>query len=270
MSGPPAAGPLAFTCLLPVHPNAEPGLFRAAAASIAGNSLAPTEVLVCPDGPLPTRLRMAIADSGFRLLDHADRRGLHHALNQGLAWVRTPWVCRADGDDINRPDRFARQVAYLLEHPEVDVLGGAIEEHAEGGARRTKRAPTTHEAVVARARWRNPMHHMTVFFRRDAALEVGGYPAISRKEDYAFWLRLIGAGFRFANLPQVVVEARCHGLARRRSGLHNLASERALWRLRRDGPRAIARGATAAHAMRATVLVMPPIAALAYASLRCG
>ena len=268
MSGLATALPRDFTCLLPVHPRADADLFRGAARSITANTLQPAEVIVCQDGPPLAALNSAIVESGFRVIASDGPRGLHQALNSGLERVRTPWVCRADADDINRPDRFERQIRVLLDCPAVDVLGGAIEERVEGGDRRVKSAPTSHEAIVARARWRNPMHHMTVFFRLDAVRAVGGYPTIGRKEDYALWLRLIAAGRRFANLPEVLVEACCEGLARRRSGAHNLASEWALWRLRRAGPRDLARGATAAHVARAAILAVPPAAALVYAGLR--
>ncbi|MCC7502875.1 MAG: glycosyltransferase family 2 protein [Flavobacteriales bacterium] len=49
--------------------------------------------------------------------------GIAHALNTGLQHASTPLVARMDADDVCHPERLARQVAYLNEHPEIGVLG---------------------------------------------------------------------------------------------------------------------------------------------------
>jgi hypothetical protein len=95
------------------------------------------------------------------------------------------------------------------------------------------------------ASWRNPMNHMTVMMRRSSLMACGGYPEMGAKEDYGLWLRLIGAGAVFANLPDDLVQARLGwGFTQRRSGAGNLASEWRLYRMKRgipglDGPRAV-------------------------------
>ena len=43
-----------------------------------------------------------------------------------------------DADDIALPDRFEKQIAYLEAHPEVDMVGGAINEIDENGNNRGK------------------------------------------------------------------------------------------------------------------------------------
>ena len=249
-----------FTCLLPVHDGDDADLFRQAYASIIANTLPPTRILICQDGVLPPTLQRVVTETGAAIVENPGRKGLHHNLNHALARVETAWFCRADADDINLPDRFARQVAYLAGHPEVSVLGGAIEEVSPGGGAHLKSMPLAHAAISGRARWRNPVNHMTAFVRTEAARDSGGYPAIPRKEDYGLWLAMLARGHRFANLPDVLVRARLgtdfHG---RRGGLHNLASEYALYRLQPRSP-----GAAIIHLARATALASRTIARGAY------
>ncbi len=239
-----------FTCLLPVCAADDPAGFSRAFASIEASSLQPSAILVCQDGALPAALGQAVERSGAAVALNPGPKGLHHNLNNALAGVDTPWVCRADADDVNLPDRFERQADFLGAHADVDVLGGAIAEVAPTGRRRVKPAPLTHEAIAGRARWRNPINHMTAFMRVDAVRAVGGYPAIPCKEDYGLWLAMLARGARFANLPDVLVEAHVGpDFHARRSGLRNLASEHALFRLRRGTP-----SAAIVHTARALVL----------------
>jgi hypothetical protein len=228
-----------FTCLLPVHAKDDAAGFCLAFASLRANTLQPNAILLCQDGLLPAELGDAVARTGVPIALNPGPKGLHHNLNNALARVDTPWLCRADADDVNLPDRFARQAAFLAAHPDVDVLGGAIAEVSPDGRRRVKSMPTSHAAIVRRAHWRNPINHMTAFIRTDALRAVGGYPTIPRKEDYGLWLAMLARGMRFANLPDVLVEAVVGAdFHARRAGIANLATEHALYRLRGAKPSA--------------------------------
>lgn len=256
-------GPLTFTCLIPVHAADDADDFRAAFASILANSLPPDRILVCQDGGLPPALAEAVASTRAEVILNSGPPGLHHNLNRALREVRTPWICRADADDINLPERFGRQVAFLSSHPDISVLGGTVREIAPDGKSHNKIMPLTHKAIVARAAWRNPVNHMTAFIRTRAIHACGGYPDISRKEDYGLWLAMIARGARFANLPDVLVEARTgRDFLARRAGLHNLASERALYRLRGRTP-----AAALTHLARAAALSSRTVARGVYLGL---
>ena len=60
-----------------------------------------------------------------------ENRGLAVVLNDLLILCKEAnieYIVRMDADDISVPNRLANQVNYLLLHPEVDVVGGRIEE----------------------------------------------------------------------------------------------------------------------------------------------
>ena len=259
----------AFTCLVPVHGKDDAEHFRAALRSIGEATLAPTETLICQDGPLSPALQAAIRvlvrTPGVRVTTNPGPQGLHHNLNSAIEQVRTPWVARADADDLNLPRRFESQVRFARENPRVAVLGGGIVEFWPDGRERRKAMPQTHDEIVRRARWRNPINHMTAFFRTDAFRACGGYPNISMKEDYALWLTMIGKGFLLANLSQDLVRARLgDDFHRRRSGWRNLSSEYALYRLKRGVPRIGGASALAALAARVAALAFAGPAAVVY------
>ena len=235
--------PFAFTCLLPVWEGDAPESFLEAARSVETSTLSPDEILICQDGRLSQKMGRVVdgllQNPLYRLTVNEGPRGLHHNLNHAALAVKTPWIARMDADDLNRPDRFAAQVAFLAANPHVDVLGGSILEIGRDGVRRRRVTPLAHGDIVRRARWRSPMNHMTVFMRRETFLAAGGYPDLPRKEDYALWLRMISTGAVFAHLPQDLVEVRLgRDFARRRAGPANVISEYQLYLMRRglEGP----------------------------------
>jgi hypothetical protein len=267
------ASDVAFTCLVPVWGGDDPAAFEAAAGSLAASTLAPDATVIAQDGPLPAPLLAAVERAAevlkARRVVSDEARGLHNNLNHAMKTVETPYVARFDADDINLPDRFAAQVAFARRHPGLAALGGAILEFSPDGRVRRKPAPTTHEAVLRFAAWRNPINHMTAFFRRDAFLAAGGYPNIPLKEDYGLWLTMLAHGERLDNLPQVLVHVRLgEHFHRRRAGLNNLASERALHRLKRAVPGLDPRASAAALLARSAALALRGPARLAYWGLR--
>jgi len=150
-----------------------------------------------------------------------------------LAEIGTEWVARADADDINLPDRFSRQIAFIeAQAGAVDILGGAIEEIDENGGVVGKREmPATAVQIMDFAHKRNPFNHMTVMYRAALVRNAGGYPVLHLREDYGLWAKLLAAGCRAANIPDIVVRARAGGaMLRRRGGLKYAVSEYQLQR----------------------------------------
>src|SRR5579864_5984497 len=52
--------------------------------------------------------------------------GIVAAANAGLAIARAELIARADADDVCLPERFARQVSYMGDHPECVCLGSRM------------------------------------------------------------------------------------------------------------------------------------------------
>ncbi|MBO9330447.1 glycosyltransferase [Achromobacter xylosoxidans] len=222
-----------FSVLMAVYAKEHPTYLTEALESLCNCRTPIREIVLVEDGPLTNALYEVIARFRARLplksLALPQNQGLGPALTAGLHVCSAPWVARFDTDDLILPDRFERQIGWLRGHPDLDLCGGWIREfdvdpQAEVG--RTRRVPQTHEAIAAYARRRNPFNHMTVMFRRDAALAAGGYGNESMYEDYALWVRMLQRGARTANLPEVLVLARTgRGMFERRGGWNYVASE---------------------------------------------
>ena len=63
-----------------------------------------------------------INDDRIILIKNETNMGLTKNLNKALAIARGRFVARMDGDDISMHDRFATQVRYLDEHPDIMLI----------------------------------------------------------------------------------------------------------------------------------------------------
>ncbi len=140
-----------------------------------------------------------------------ENQGLVASLNRALALARAPFVARMDHDDISRPDRLAKQIAYLREHPNVAAVSGAVDLiDQDGGYLRTEAYPTLPSAIESELRHASCICHPAVMARTDALRAVGGYRRIVEcAEDYDLWLR-IAESSHIANLPDVLLSYRQH------------------------------------------------------------
>jgi glycosyltransferase involved in cell wall biosynthesis len=218
-----------FSVLLAVYKRDDPLLFHMALTSVYANSLQPYELVVVADGELTEDLLLILDDfsvkHSLRLVQLPINVGLANALNAGLSTVKTKYTVRADADDFNYPNRFELLVAKLSEG--FDLVGSGIREVDKAGVEVAFRScPLTEDEIKQFVRKRNPFNHMAVGFRTAAVLEVGGYPSIYLKEDYALWSKLLANGCKVCNLDAILVDATAGTeMFQRRGGLRYAMAE---------------------------------------------
>ena len=164
------------------------------------------------DGSLEVIRDWCTRDGRIRVIENKVNRGLGYCLKRGVKEARAPLVARMDDDDVSLPHRLERQVTYLSEHPEVDVVSSwAIDCDAEEKPIRIRQCPISHEEIC-RLIWTIPFIHPAVMFRQSAIIKVGSYdPSLRRRQDYDLWFRCAAAGLRFANIPEPLIKYRFTG-----------------------------------------------------------
>ncbi|MBB3195173.1 glycosyltransferase [Roseateles terrae] len=201
------------TVVMPAF-NESAEIMTASLDSIAAQTLQDFECLVIDESTKPeaaaTCRALCERDARFRYIHPDTRIGLAASLNLGIAQARAPLIARFDSDDVCLPHRLERQVAYLDQHPDVDVLGGGLEIFsADRGVIAVREYPVDAETIERRFQTTTPIAHPTVMMRRAVLERAGAYdPSFRFAEDLDLWLRLLNLGARFANLPEVLVRYR--------------------------------------------------------------
>ncbi len=180
--------------------------------SILAQTLTELELIVVDDGSTDgtPALVEAIADSRVRYLP-LEHMGISSSLNRGLRAARAPIVAVQDADDWSLHERLERELAVLDARPEVAVVGGRMREVGPDGE---ELRPRTRFAAgeVNRALMRfNPIPNSCAAFRRETALELGGYdPRYRYSMDHDLWLRLADDHIAFT-LDEVLAVRRMSG-----------------------------------------------------------
>ena len=83
------------------------------------------ELILLDDGSSDGSLDIAqsFKDKRIRIVSDGKNRGLPTRLNEIVELAKGEYVARMDADDIMHPERIEKQVGYLKEHPEINVLG---------------------------------------------------------------------------------------------------------------------------------------------------
>jgi glycosyltransferase involved in cell wall biosynthesis len=160
--------------IMPVYNSGN--FLREAIESILGQTLADLELIAIDDGS--TDGSAAILES-FRKKDprvvvdhHSQNQGLNAALHSGLAHARGKYVARMDADDISISTRLEKQAAFLENHPEMDIVGSAVQmvdERAHNIG--VLSAPLDEVAVHWASIFSSPFMVATILFRRSVAVE---------------------------------------------------------------------------------------------------
>jgi glycosyltransferase involved in cell wall biosynthesis len=203
-----------LSVLLPVYQGE--ATLAEALASLLAQGFGDFEVLVIDDGSTDRSAGIADAfaaeDSRVKVLRRGHgghTRWLQEAVENGESEL----IARMDADDIARPERFEKQIAYLDAHPGCVALGAeALRVDPDRRPLGRLGVARDHDAIDAelmRGRG-DALLHPLAMMRREALRAVGGYrPETEPGEDLDLFLRLAEHG-RLANLPDVLLEYRQH------------------------------------------------------------
>lgn len=217
-----------FSVLMSVYKNEKTENFVQAMESILNQTLLPDEIILFRDGPVDKELQEKIDQyiyggfsNIFSYYPLKENQGLGNVLRMGVIKAKYEFIARMDTDDIAVPTRFEKQMAYMKAHPEVSVCGGQIYEFIgnKNNVVGKREVPLMHEDIAGFMSKRNPFSHMTVMFKKQDVLASGNYLEIHLVEDYYLWCRMLVRGYRFANLPDILVYARTdENMYQRRGG----------------------------------------------------
>ena len=208
---------MTISVLLSVYKSENPSYLDRALQSVwTDQTLKPDEIVLIEDGPLGDELLNVIQkwkdllSDKLLVLRNEQNLGLTKSLNRGIRYIKSDLIARMDSDDISEPSRFEKQVAYLEKHPEVDVVGGSLQEFNKANdclnIRHYPQTPEESRKYIMKA---SPLAHPTVMIRRRVFDTGIRYNEKYRTcQDVALWFNLISKGYKIANLPDITIRFR--------------------------------------------------------------
>ena len=214
-----------FSVLLSVYKKEKACYLREALKSIYTNqSIKPSEIILVEDGPLTAELYKEIETQKntlgniLKIIKLDKNSGLGLALQKGILACSNEIIARMDTDDISCYDRFEKQINFLINNPDVDVLGGYMKEFI-GDINNViciKDAPVNN--IEKYMKFRDPVNHPTVILKKSKVLEAGNYQEILLNEDSYLWRRMLKKGAIFKNIPEPLMYFRVSNDTYKRRG----------------------------------------------------
>lgn len=198
-----------ITVLLPVY-NCELYI-KTAVESILNQTFTNFELLIIDDASTDATVSILkkFDDPRIQLIEKPLNSGYTNSLNYGLKIAKGQYIARMDADDISYPERFARQIDYLDNHPDV-VVCGTTYKIVDNDKKII--LPQDHEAIKIGLLWGNCVSHPSVMIRKKIVDDFSIRYDTSKEpaEDYDMWVRLLSIG-KLHNLKEILLEYRVYG-----------------------------------------------------------
>lgn len=226
-----------FSVLMSLYSKEKPSYLDECFQSLKDQTLQPSEIIIVFDGPVGGALTSIVdkwsEELNIKKIVIDKNVGLGLALNEGMKSCSNEYIARMDTDDICYPQRFERQMSFLLSNPHIELLGCNVIEFDEVNNERVKSLPEENDEIKKYSELKNPFNHMSVIFKKSRVMSVGGYNHHLYMEDYNLWLRMLASNVKTHNLNEILLKVRVgSSMLKRRRGLQYIKSEFQLYRLK--------------------------------------
>lgn len=224
--------------LLSVYYKDDPQVLEDCLESILHQTQTADETIIIVEGELSTELKKVLEDYKKKILNcnimtlHSVpgpmKFGLPACLNYGIHLSSSDYILRIDSDDINDLERVEIVKKFIAKKPNILLGGSNIIEFDENMivAGKSRIVPENNDDILKFSKYRNPFNGPSVFFHRETAIMLGGYPLIASNEDYCFWVKFLKNKLPTYNIQKNLVKMRAgKAIIKRRSSKRYIIGE---------------------------------------------
>ncbi len=189
------------------------------------------EFIMCDDGSSDGTLKIALEyqekyPEKIKVLTNEKNMGLNYTLNKCLEVAEGEYIARQDGDDVSLPERFEKEINFLEDNPDYDLVSSNMiffDENGDWGESHRFGEVKKEDFIKE-----SPIYHAPCIMKSEALRKVGGYTVskkLLRVEDYHLWFKLYIEGYRCYNLKECLYKMRDDNDAYKRRSFRNRLNE---------------------------------------------
>ena len=146
-------------------------------------------------------------DDRIIVIHNEKNMGLAQSLNKGLEYSNCEYIIRMDTDDICLPNRFEKQIQFVIKNSQYDIVGGKHIIFDNSKEYKTK-CKVSGEIKNSDFLYNTPFSHPTLILKRESIIKVGGYPNYRRGQDYAMEMNAFVHGCKGYVMDEFLVKYR--------------------------------------------------------------
>ena len=201
-------------------------LVARAIESVLSQTFTDFEFIIVDDGSTDNTPKIlndyASIDRRIKIIRNETNRGISFSRNRGIQAARGTYIATMDSDDYSVPERLAKSVRFMKEHPDVDALSGDIEritpeirnfnemsENLPDDQYTTLHEPGFYEVDLL---FYNNFFNVASMYKNSFVKKHNIHYKLNYKaaEDYDFWFQFAKKGGKLASIKDILVFFRSH------------------------------------------------------------
>ena len=162
-----------ISVIMPVY-NTKAHHLHQAIDSILSQSYTDFEFIILNDSPYNKQIKEIISsynDPRIIYQETTGDTGIAKSYNQLLDMATSKYIALMNHDDISHKNRLKKQYEYLEKNKDIGLLGTAYKKFGEINRFKTIKNPTENATIQSLLLFHSPIHHPTIMFRRQIAIE---------------------------------------------------------------------------------------------------
>ena len=192
---------------------------KAAINSILNQTYKEFEFIIIDDGSTDNTADIISSFKDSRIKYYkTEHKGTSAALNYGITLCSNEWIARIDADDLNTPARLEKQMKFIEENPECDVISSwSVYFRDPAKILFLLKEPLYNNEIYKYLDIHNPLNQSAMICRKSIFNDVKFNENIDSAEDYELLYR-IRDNVNFAIMPEFLVYTRLRDDSRTMTG----------------------------------------------------
>ena len=183
--------------------------------SMLNQTMGDFEFIIVIDNPNNDRHKEILSnyekkDERIKILCNDSNIGLAKSLNIGIDFAKGKYIARMDADDISEPNRLEKELDFLENNTDIDILSTNKIDIDEFGnvVNIASSLPTNDKKIKRILKVTSVITHSAAVFKKEKIEKIGKYRPFFASQDYDLWLRASYYGLKFAIIDEPLIKYR--------------------------------------------------------------